>query len=132
MLFGARSGTRTRTSVAGRAASLHNIRHFLTNLDRASIRHALFFGVNELRILDQVHDGGHMFRTWQVACTLTILVFTMSAFAQENTSSARWTATMKKGDKTGTATLNMTISGTGVAGTLSDPSGQVWQIESKR
>ena len=70
-----------------------------------------------------------MFRTWHVACALTILVFTMSVLAQENTSSGRWTAILKKGDKTGTATLNMNISGTRVAGTLSDPSGQLWQIE---
>ena len=70
-----------------------------------------------------------MFRMSQVACALTILVVTMSVLAQENTSSGRWTATLKKGDKTGTATLDMTISSTGVAGTLSDPSGQLWHIE---
>lgn len=70
-----------------------------------------------------------MVRCWQIAFTLTILVFTLSAVSQENTYNGRWTATLKKGDKTGTATLNMTVSGTSVTGTLSDPSGQVWQIE---
>jgi len=53
----------------------------------------------------------------------------LSAFSQENPSSGRWTATLKKGDRAGTATLNMSISGSDVTGTLSDPSGQVWQIE---
>ena len=70
-----------------------------------------------------------MLHTRQVACTLTILVFALSAFSQENPSSGRWTATLKKGDRAGTATLNMSISGSDVTGTLSDPSGQVWQIE---
>lgn len=70
-----------------------------------------------------------MFRTWRLAYTLTILVLTLSALAQQNASSGRWSATLKKGDKTGTATLNISISGTGVTGTLCDPSGQVWQIE---
>ena len=70
-----------------------------------------------------------MFRTSQVVYTLTILVLTLSAFAQENASSGRWTATLTKGGKTGTANLNMSISGTAVTGTLSDPSGQVWQLE---
>ena len=70
-----------------------------------------------------------MSRTWQIAYTLTILVFTLLAFAQENTSSTRWTATLKKGNKTGAAVLNMSVSGTAVTGTLSDPSGQLWQIE---
>jgi hypothetical protein len=53
----------------------------------------------------------------------------LSAFAQENASSGRWTTTLTKGNKTGTATLNISISGTSVTGALSDPSGQVWQIE---
>ena len=70
-----------------------------------------------------------MFRTRQVIYTLTILVLTLLAFAQENASSGSWTATLTKGNKTGTATLHMSISGTGVTGTLSDPSGQVWQIQ---
>ena len=70
-----------------------------------------------------------MVRTWQVKYTLTIVILTLSAFAQESASSGRWTATLTKGDRTGTANLNMSISGTAVTGTLSDPSGQVWQIE---
>lgn len=70
-----------------------------------------------------------MVRRWQIAFTLTILVFTLSAVSQENTYNGRWTATLNKGDKTGTATLNMSVSGTSVTGTLSDPSGQVWQVE---
>src|SRR5215472_7220608 len=88
-----------------------------------------FLDVKASRILDQVNDGGHMFRTRQVAYTLTILVLTLSAFAQEHGPSGRWTATLTKGDRTGTANLNMSISGSAVTGTLSDPSGQVWQIE---
>ena len=70
-----------------------------------------------------------MFRARQITSTLAIVVLALSAFAQENSFSGRWTAILKKGDRTGTATLNMSISGTGVTGTLSDPSGQVWQIE---
>ena len=70
-----------------------------------------------------------MFRTRPVVHTLTILILTLSAFAQENASSGSWMATLTKGNKTGTATLNMTISSAGVTGTLSDPSGQVWHIE---
>jgi len=64
-----------------------------------------------------------MLRTRQVVHTLTILVLTLSAFAQENASSGRWTATLTKGNKTGIATLNINTSGTSVTGTLSDPSG---------
>ena len=70
-----------------------------------------------------------MLRTRQIVYTLTILVLTVSAFAQENALSGRWAAPLRKGNKTGTATLNISISGTSVTGALSDPSGQVWQIE---
>ena len=70
-----------------------------------------------------------MVRAWQVRYTLTIFILILSAFAQESASGGRWTATLTKGDRTGTANLNMSISGTAVTGTLSDPSGQVWQIE---
>jgi hypothetical protein len=102
----------------------------LPNPDRANIGRPLFFELDQLgEFLGQEYDGGYMFRIGQVAYTLTILVLTLSALAQENASSGRWTATLTKGDRTGTATLNMSISGTGVTGTLSDPSGQLWQIE---
>ena len=70
-----------------------------------------------------------MVRTRQVVYTMIILVLTWSAFAQESTYSGRWGATLTKGNNTGTATLNISISGTSVTGTLSDPSGQVWQLE---
>jgi len=70
-----------------------------------------------------------MARTSQSAFTFAILLLTLSSLSQENTSSGRWTATLKRGDKTGTATLNMSISGVTVSGMLSEPSGQVWQIK---
>jgi len=53
-------------------------------------------------------------------------------FAQENEFTGRWQATLNKGDRTGTAIMDVTLSGTQVTGTLSDPSGQIWQIENGR
>src|SRR5215469_6884497 len=89
-------------------------------LDR--IPRPLFSSSTRCRNLGVKNNGGHMLRTRQVVHTLTILVLTLSAFAQENASSGRWTATLTKGNKTGIATLNINTSGTSVTGTLSDPS----------
>jgi hypothetical protein len=35
----------------------------------------------------------------------------------------------KKADRTGTASLTVNVSGTEVTGTLSDPSGHIWQLQ---
>lgn len=63
---------------------------------------------------------------WAVA--ISILVLALLAFAQGKDLSGRWTAMLKKG-KSGTATMNVNVSGLEMAGTLSDPSGQTLQIE---
>ena len=64
----------------------------------------------------------------QVAGAITILFFSLAAVTQDSSLTGRWTATLKKGDRTGTASLTLGVSGTEVTGTLSDPSGQVWEI----
>jgi autotransporter translocation and assembly factor TamB len=74
-------------------------------------------------------DGGDMYQTSKIAVTLAALLIAISVFAQQHTLSGQWQATLKKGDSTGTATLNLTLSGTQVTGTVSDPSGQIWKIE---
>lgn len=65
----------------------------------------------------------------KVVCAVAILCSSFAAVAQESNLNGRWTATLKKGDRTGTANLTVSVSGSGVTGTLSDPSGQIWQIE---
>jgi hypothetical protein len=63
------------------------------------------------------------------ACAVAILFLTVAAAAQESSLAGRWTATLKKGDRTGAATLTVSVSGNEVSGTLSDPSGQIWQLQ---
>jgi hypothetical protein len=64
----------------------------------------------------------------QVAGAITILFFSLAAVTHDSSLTGRWTATLKKGDRTGTASLRLGVSGTEVTRTLSDPSGQVWEI----
>jgi hypothetical protein len=56
------------------------------------------------------------------------IVFLLAAVTHDSSLTGRWTATLKKGDRTGTASLRLGVSGTEVTRTLSDPSGQVWEI----
>jgi hypothetical protein len=65
----------------------------------------------------------------RIACTVLISLLTFAAVAQESNLNGRWTATLKKGDRTGTAILTVSVSGREVTGTLSDPSGQIWQLQ---
>jgi hypothetical protein len=53
-------------------------------------------------------DGGDMYQTSKIAVTLAALLIAISVFAQQHTLSGQWQATLKKGDSTGTATLNLT------------------------
>lgn len=70
-----------------------------------------------------------MNRILRLLAATALLASPILAFAQESNLNGRWTATLKKGDRTGTAILNLSSSGNEVTGTLSDPSGQTWQIE---
>lgn len=70
-----------------------------------------------------------MYRISKIAITAAIVFMAVLVFAQESELAGRWQATLKKGDRTGTSVMDLTGSGTQVTGTLSDPSGQVWQIE---
>ena len=49
--------------------------------------------------------------------------------AQNESIAGHWTGTITKGDRSGTARLDLTDSDGKIAGTLSDPSGQVMRIE---
>jgi hypothetical protein len=60
--------------------------------------------------------------------TLTVLVLTVCGFGQVDPS-GRWTATLKRGNATGEAVMTLKVAGNQVTGTLSDPSGQILQIE---
>jgi len=70
-----------------------------------------------------------MYETSKSACAVTILFVTLAAVAQESSLAGRWTATLKKGGRTGAASLTVRVSGNEVTGTLSDPSGQIWQLQ---
>src|SRR5215469_11226292 len=67
--------------------------------------------------------------TSKFARAVAILFLTLAASAQESSLTGRWTANLKKGDRIGTATLTVGVSGNEVTGTLSDPSGQIWQLQ---
>ena len=70
-----------------------------------------------------------MCETSKFACAVAIAFLTLAAVAQESSLAGRWRATLKKGDTTGTANLMVSVSGNEVTGTLSDPSGQIWQLQ---
>lgn len=70
-----------------------------------------------------------MYRISKIAIRAAIVFMAVLVFAQESELTGRWQATLKKGDRTGTSVMDLTVSGTQVTGTLSDPSGQIWQIE---
>ena len=70
-----------------------------------------------------------MYRISKIAIRAAIVFMAVLVFAQESELTGRWQATLKKGDRTGTSVMDLTVSGTQVTGTLSDPSGQFWQIE---
>ena len=69
-----------------------------------------------------------MYRISKIAIKVAI-VFMAVLFAQENELTGRWQATLKKGARTGTSVMDVTLSGAQVTGTLGDPSGQIWQME---
>ena len=50
-------------------------------------------------------------------------------FAQNESIAGHWVGTITKGDRSGTARLDLTDTDGKIAGTLSDPSGQVIKIE---
>ena len=64
----------------------------------------------------------------RIACTVLASLLAFAAVAQTNVT-GRWTATLKRGDRTRKATLTVSVSGTEVTGTLSDPSGRILQLE---
>ena len=70
-----------------------------------------------------------MYRISKIAIRVAIVLMAVLVFAQESELAGRWQATLRKGDRTGTSVMDLTRSGTQVTGTLSDPSGQIWQIE---
>lgn len=70
-----------------------------------------------------------MYRTSKIAIRAAIVFTAVLVFAQESELTGRWQATLKKGDRTGTSVMDLTVSGTHVTGTLSDQSGQIWQIQ---
>lgn|SRR5215472_5664128 len=70
-----------------------------------------------------------MNRILRLLAAAALLSLPVLAFTQESNLNGRWTATLKKGDRTGTAVLTISISAKEVTGTLSDPSGQTWKIE---
>ena len=70
-----------------------------------------------------------MYRISRIPIRLAIVFVAVLVFAQVSELTGRWQATLKKGDRTGTALMDVALSGTQVTGTLSDPSGQIWQIE---
>jgi len=70
-----------------------------------------------------------MYGTSKLAGTVAISFVTLALVAQESSLAGRWTATLKNGDRTGTANLTVSVSGSEVIGTLRDPSGQIWQLQ---
>ena len=70
-----------------------------------------------------------MYRISKIAIRVAIVSMAVLVFAQGSELAGRWQATLRKGDRTGTCVMDVTLSGTQVTGTLSDPSGQIWQIE---
>ena len=74
----------------------------------------------------------NMYPISKIAIRLAIVFMAVLVFAQENEFTGRWQATLNKGDRTGTVIMDVTLSGTQVTGTLSDPSGQISQIENGR
>lgn len=65
----------------------------------------------------------------RIACAMLLSLLTFAAVAQETNLNGRWTATLNRGSRTGTANLTVNVSGAEVTGTLTDPSGQVWQLQ---
>lgn len=65
----------------------------------------------------------------RIACAMLLSLLTFAAVAQETNLNGRWTATLNRGSRTGTANLTFNVSGAEVTGTLTDPSGQVWQLQ---
>ena len=70
-----------------------------------------------------------MYRISMIATRVAIAFMAVLVSAQESELTGQWQATLKKGDRTGAAVMDVTLSGAQVTGTLSDPSGQIWQIE---
>ena len=70
-----------------------------------------------------------MYLISKIAITGAIVSMAVLVFAQESEFTGRWQATLQKGDRTGISVMDVSLSGTRVTGTLSDPSGQIWQIE---
>lgn len=73
-----------------------------------------------------------MKKGWRIACTVLISLLTFAAVAQESNLNGRWTATLRRGDRTGAATLTVSVYGAEVTGTLSDPSGQLLQLQKRK
>ena len=65
----------------------------------------------------------------KIAIRVAMVFMAVLVFAQEHEFTGRWQATLSKSDRTGTAIMVVALSGTQVTGTLSDPSGQIWQID---
>lgn len=63
---------------------------------------------------------------------LVILALPALTLAQGRDLNGQWTGALSKGDKSGTATLDLRTSGRSISGTLSDPSGQVLTIHNGR
>jgi len=78
---------------------------------------------------DRNDTGGIMKHGWKAALMLAGALLVIDAFGEEGTLSGHWTATLKRGDRTGTATMNVVVSRNQVTGALSEPSGQTLQIE---
>ena len=64
----------------------------------------------------------------QLRCFL-IPVLATSLHAQDNNIAGHWVGTVAKGDRSGTARLDLTNPDGKIGGTISDPSGQVAKIE---
>jgi len=60
---------------------------------------------------------------------ILILVLAISLHAQDNNMVGHWIGTITRGDRSGTARLDLKNSDGKISGTLSDPSGQVMKIE---
>ena len=58
-----------------------------------------------------------MYETSKLACAVAIFLVTLALVAQESSLGGRWTATLNKGDRTGTANLRVSVSGSEVIGT---------------
>jgi hypothetical protein len=63
---------------------------------------------------------------------MLIVVLASGASAQDHSIAGHWIGTMTRGDRSGTARLDLNNSNGKIAGTLSDPSGLVMKIENFR